>query len=282
METLMNTKGSKSRVAMNVALSLFAVGAIVSGPAVAQTVQTSDQWRWTAVIYGYFPSIGGTITFPTGTTANIKVDAHGVISNLKFAAMGILEAQKGPWDLFTDLIYADISGSKSQTRNLSIGGIGLPVGITADANLDVKSTLWTLAGGYHFVSTPDVTLALFAGARLIDLKQNLGWNFSADVGPFVGPGRQGSSEVKVNNWDAIVGAKGNWSFGERHEWFVPYYVDVGTGEDKLTFQTYGGLGYKFSWGELVGVWRYIDYHLSSSGDNTMTMNGPAVGVAFHW
>jgi hypothetical protein len=277
----MKRKGNRARLAVSVTALLLGIGAIVPGAALAQS-QTPDQWRWTAVIYGYFPAIGGTITFPTGTTANISVDAHGVISNLKFAAMGILEARKGPWDLFTDVIYADIGGSKSQTRDLNIPGIGLPIGITADANLDVKTTLWTLAGGYRFVSTPDVALDLFVGARNINLKQDLGWNFSADFGPFVGPGRQGSSEVKVNNWDGIVGAKGNWSFGQSHEWFVPYYVDIGTGQDLLTFQTYGGLGYRFHWGELVGVWRYIDYHFSNRNGATMTMNGPAVGVVFHW
>jgi len=275
----MKLKGNLTRLVINIAALLLGIGAIVPAAAVAQT---PDQWRWTAVIYGYFPQLGGSISFPTGTTANINVDASSLIRNLKFAAMGILEAQKGPWVLFTDVMYSDAGGSKSQARDLNIGGITIPAGITADANLDVKSFLWTLAGGYRFVTTPEATLDLFAGARQIVLKQNLGWQFSADVGPFVGPLRQGSSEVKVNNWDGIVGAKGQWSFGQSREWFVPYYVDIGTGQDLLTFQTYAGLGYKFHWGELVGVWRYIDYHFAGGNGATMTMNGPAIGVAFHW
>jgi hypothetical protein len=266
-------------VAMNVVALLLGIGATFPEAALAQT---SDQWKWTLVIYGYFPELGGSTTFPTGTTANITVGTSTLINNLKFAASGILEAQKGPWDLFTDVMYYDVGGSKSQTRALSIPGIPIPVGITADANLDSKLTMWTLAGGYRFVSTPDATFDLFVGARQIVLKNNLSYQLSADVGPFVGPLRQGSSELKVNNWDGIVGAKGQWSFGERREWFAPYYIDIGTGQDLLTFQTYGGLGYRFHWGELVGVWRYIDYHFAGSAGSTLTLNGPAIGVAFHW
>ena len=268
---------------LQVMAALFGLGAFVSGPAGAQTQTQSlpDTWKFDAYIYGYFPQLGGSTTFRTGTTANISVDAKDIIDNLKFTVMGWLAAQKGPWGMFTDIIYVDVGSSKTATRDLNIGGVTIPAGITADATLDVKSTLWTLAGSYRFVSTPEAGFDLLAGARMIDMKQNLGWQFSADVGPFVGPGRQGSSEVSITHWDAIVGAKGRFNFGERREWYVPYYVDVGTGEDKLTWQVFGGLGYRFSWGDVVGVWRYIDYRFDKN-DASLTMNGPAIGVGFHW
>ncbi|HEX7273729.1 MAG TPA: hypothetical protein VF420_16415 [Casimicrobiaceae bacterium] len=267
--------------APQVVAALFGMTVLVSGQAAAQTQMQPEAWKFDAYIYGYFPQLGGSLTFPTGTTANITVDANKVISNLKFAAMGWLAAQKGQWGAFTDLIYADVGGSKSATRDINIAGITIPAGITADANLDVKSTLWTLAGSYRFVDTPEAGFDLFAGARFIDLKQNLGWQFSADVGPFVGPLRQGSSDVSINHWDAIMGAKGRYSFGPDKEWFVPYYADVGTGQDRMTWQAFAGLGYRFKWGEIIGVWRYIDYHFYQ-GNGTFTMNGPAVGVGFHW
>lgn len=41
--------------------------------------------------------------------------------------------------------------------------------------------------------------------------------------------RTGSSEVKVNYTDGIVGAKGRLSFGAENRWYVPYYADIGTG-----------------------------------------------------
>jgi hypothetical protein len=30
-------------------------------------------------------------------------------------------------------------------------------------------------------------------------------------------------------------------FGDKREWFVPYYADVGTGQSERTWQLYGGL-----------------------------------------
>jgi hypothetical protein len=80
--------------------------------------------------------------------------------------------------------------------------------------------VWTLAGEYGVMSAPEATLDLLIGTRALYLDQHLSWQFSADAGPFVGPGRQGSSDSNPNNWDGIVGAKGRWMFGDRHAWFV--------------------------------------------------------------
>ena len=99
----------------------------------------------------------------------------------------------------------------------------------------------------------------------------------------MGPGREGNSEVKFDNWDGIVGAKGRLGFGPRREWFVPYYVDVGTGDSDLTWQGIVGIGYAFSWGEVIAAWRYLDYDFKSGQKiESVNLNGPAIGVAFHW
>src|SRR5215471_2656363 len=268
-------------VRLQVSAVLFAIGMSVSGMSAAETL--SDEWKFQAIIYGYLPKLSASSSFPSGATPSISVNADQILKNLNFTFMGWLAAQKGRWGMFTDIIYVDVSNSKSGTRDLSVAGITIPVGISADLNLDVKATLWTLGGSYRFVGTPETTFDLLAGARDVVLKQNLSWNFSADFGPFMGPGRQGSSNVRVNNWDAIIGAKGRFAFGDRYEWYVPYYFDVGTGQSQLTWQAIGGIGYAFSWGDLIAVWRYIDYHFKSGGafDN-FSLNGPAIGVAFHW
>lgn len=248
-------------------------------PALAQT--PPDEWRFTAILYGYWATLSGSATFPTGTTANITVDPNQLLHSLNFAIMGTFEAQRGPWGLFTDIMYIDASGSKSATRALSIGGIMIPSGVTANGSLDVKSTIWTIAGSYRFAATPEATFDVLVGARDLVLKQRLTWQFSADVGPFVGPARSGSGDSNIYNWDGIIGAKGRLTFGDQHAWFVPYYVDVGTGASQLTWQAVAGLGYTFHWGEVIGAWRYLDYHFSKES-SSLAMNGPAIAVAFHW
>jgi hypothetical protein len=264
---------------LGIAVALLTVGLLPR----AAVAQVSDEWKFNAVIYGYFPDIRGQSSFGAETGRDgITVDAHTLISNLKFTAMGLFEAQKGRWGFLTDIIYMDVGGSKSQTRHLSIGDHELPAGVTADLNLDVKSVIWTLAGTYQVSPDPTAPFYVLAGARLLDLKQTLGWEFSADLGPLQ-PSRTGSIELKDDNWDAIIGVKGRLAFGPNREWFVPYYLDVGTGDSDLTWQAIAGLGYSFHWGDVIAGWRYLDYNFKSSSKlDNMNLSGPIVGVALHW
>jgi hypothetical protein len=269
---------------MSKRLATVAVAVVAACASLAATAQqVSDQWQYRASIYGWLPDIGGKTTFPAGTGSSISVDASQIISNLKFTFMGTFEAQKGPWGVFTDVIYLDVGGSKSETRDIIVDGHPLPVGITADATLDLKSLIWTLAGSYRVVTDPGVTMDVIAGARLIDIKQTLGWQFSADLGDGTHPARSGSSEAKGNKTDGIVGVKGRLIFGADREWYVPYYLDIGTGQTDLTWQAVAGVGYVFKWGEMFAVWRYLDYNFKSDAKiEDVNFSGPAIGVAFRW
>jgi hypothetical protein len=149
-----------------------------------------------------------------------------------------------PFGAVTDVMCLNLGGSKSATRDLAIGGAQLPAGITANASLDIEGWVWTLAGTYRALSTPQASFDTFAGARLLSLKEKLNWAFSGNVGPFVGPGRQGSSQESLDNWDGIVGIKGRLNLSAGQGWFVPYYVDVGTGASHFTWQAIAGIGYE--------------------------------------
>jgi hypothetical protein len=254
---------------------------LLSGTAAAQS--GPDDWQFRALIYAYLPTISGSTTFPAGAGSAINADGDKILDHLNFAFMGTLEAQKGRWGAFTDVMYLNVSGSKSGTRDLTIGGVELPAGVSSNASLDIKATVWTIAGNYRLLAAPDAAYDVFAGARLLSINERLGWEFSANVGPVTGPGQTGSSETKADNWDAIVGIKGRFNFGQSREWFVPYYVDVGTGDSNLTWQAIAGIGYAFRWGEVVAAWRYLDYDAKSDKRiEGLNLNGPAIGVAFRW
>jgi hypothetical protein len=254
---------------------------LLSGSAAAQS--SPNDWQFRALIYAYLPTISGSTTFPANTGTNVNADSDKILDSLKFAFMGTLEAQKGRWGAFTDVMYLNVSGSKSGTRDLTIGGAELPAGVSSNASLDIKATVWTLAANYRVLAAPDAAYDVFAGARLVDVTEKLGWEFSANVGPVVGAGLTGSSQTKLDNWDAIVGLKGRFSFGQNREWFVPYYVDVGTGSSNFTWQALAGIGYAFRWGEVVAAWRYLDYDFKSGTRiQSLNLNGPAIGVAFRW
>ena len=272
----MKTKNKRLFGAASIAMAALA-------PMAAAAQDMSDKWRFQASIYGWLPDIGGNSTFPAGTGSSIDVSAKQIIDSLKFTFMGTFEAHKGRWGVFTDLIYLDVGGSKSGTRDVTVDGQPLPVGVTANADLDLKSTIWTLAGTYTVVNQADVYMEILAGARLLDIKQTLGWQFSADIGDGTTTRRSGTSEISKTLTDGIVGVKGRFMFGDERKWFAPYYLDVGTGQSDVTWQAVGGIGYKFGWGQVFGVWRYLDYNLKSGSKiEDVNFNGPAIGVAFNW
>lgn len=262
-------------------LTAALAAAALAAPAHAQS---GDDWRFGLAIYGWFPAIDGQASVPVQTGgATIDASMGDVVDALKFAFMGSFEARKGRWGLFTDLVYADFGAGKQGDRDFTLGGNRLPAGVSADLNLDIKSWIWTFTGLYNLHDTPDATADLLFGGRYIDLENVLSWSFNGDISNLPLPGRSGSGTADVNNWDAIVGVKGQFHFGADRRWYLPYYADVGAGESKLTWQVMGGIGYRFDWGSLIASWRYLDYDFKSSAHvQDLSFSGPLVGVVFRF
>jgi hypothetical protein len=264
------------------AAALAAPMVFMSLPAAAQT---TESWRFQGAVNLYLPDIGGTTAFPIlpAGSGDAVVDAQTIIDNLKMAFMGSFEASNGRWGLFTDVLYMDVGNTKSGFREISIGGLPIPAGANAKVDYDLKGFGWTLAGTWHAVPDPAATLDVLAGARWLDITQTLGWDITGNVGAIPVPGRAGTSKVELSNWDGIVGVKGRLALGADRKWFVPYYLDVGAGQSKLTWQAVGGVGYSFQWGDVVGSWRYLDYQMKSGNAiQTLTFNGPSISAVFRW
>jgi len=269
-----------SRLSTLAAIATIVGGMLASACASAQAL--SDDWKFRGSIYMWMPKITGSVTVAGNNTADIDVPFHTLLDHLKMAGMGNIEAQKGHWGAFTDLIYFDVGGASTTTRDHTIDGIPLPAKITLNTGLDFKAVVWTLAGSYRLQAEPGSSFDILAGARMLRLDATLNYGFSEDFGPFVGPNRTGSRSAAGNTWDAIVGAKGRMALGDKREWFIPYYADVGTGQSQYTYQLSAGLGYTFSWGEVIAVWRYLDWKEPGDKVPKLTVNGPQLGVAWTW
>jgi hypothetical protein len=263
------------------AAPLLAVALAGAAPTAAQAQGMSDGWTFEASLYGWFPGISGSTSFPTiGASPSIDLSTGDVLDALKFALFGTLQVRNGPWGLWNDLFYSDLGGSKGGTRNFSIGGQPLPIGVDANLSLDVKTWQWTVAGTYALKSDAEGNMDMLFGVRMLDMTQSLDWTFRG-TGPGLLPPRTGNAEVSVTNWDGVVGLKGRAVLGEERKWFVPYYVDVGTGQSKLTWQINAGVGYQFDWGAVIASWRYLDYSFKSDSKVTdLSFNGPLIGVVF--
>jgi len=277
-----NVKNQRSLTrAAAVATFVTIVGAALSS-ACASAQALSDEWKFRASIYMWMPEITGTVNFAGNNTADLDVKFHSLLDHLKMAGMGNIEAQKGRWGAFTDLIYFDVGATTTTTRDHTIDGEPLPATVSLNTGLDFKAVVWTLAGSYRVVAEPDSSFDIFAGAQMLRLDATLNYEFSEDFGPFVGPNRTGSRGASGNTWDGIVGVKGRAAFGDDRKWFIPYYADVGAGQSHLTWQASTGIGYAFSWGEIIATWRYLDWKEPGDKVPKLTVNGPQLAVAFNW
>jgi len=266
------------------AAAAFVLGAAATPGVQAQSQPSPDAWQFSAALYGWFPALSGDTQFPSGKGGpSIDLSSGDVLDHLKMTFMGTLQARKGQWGGLVDWVYADLGATKTGTRDFTIGGQQVPSTAGANLSLDAKTNILTLAGTYAAVMAPEHSLDVVFGTRMLDMSQTLNWAVTGNLGSIALPGRSGTSKVDGTNWDAILGVKGRLRFGDGLSWFVPYYLDVGTGESQFTWQIQAGLGYSFRWGDLVATWRYLDYDMKSDKAlQSLTMNGPAIGAVFRW
>ena len=259
---------------------LFAAAALVPATATAQTAPASlesDKWQFTAALYGYFPVIKGTVKYP-GDLGNSDIDVpfHDLLDHLKMGFMGAFEVRKDRWGMFTDALYLNVGGSNSQTNNFMTGAGAVPV--TANTSFSFKAWVVTAAGEYRVASDPKWTVDLLAGARMLYLNPSLDYTIASSGG-----GISGNKHLSKTFWDGIVGIKGRYALGDAPGWFVPFYLDVGTGDTAMTWQGITGIGYSFRWGDVVATYRYLDWN-GKSGKSLQDLNlgGPMVGVQLHF
>ena len=272
------------RIRNGVWAALFCLAATVLLPATALAEEAPEGWEGRATLYGWFPSIGGALSFPGGSSGpSIQADASDIIGNLNFTLMGTFEARKGKFGLWTDLIYLDVGGSGSESRQFTVGGQEVPGDVRFDAELNITSWIVTAAGTYLLDRTPRNEIAFVMGVRTLSLDQTLDWKASGNIGSIGLPGRSGSADAGATNWDAIVGLKGLATLSKSGHWILPYYVDVGAGESDLTWKAFAAIGYRFTWGATTLGWSYLDYEFDTDGSLLdLSANGPFAGLTFFW
>jgi hypothetical protein len=262
-----------------IALMLAALAVV---PRLAAAQSTADTWEFGAAVYGWFPTLAGNTAFPSGPGGgDITVDARQVLDSLEFGVMGALEARRGRWGIVTDLLYMSAGAGVDRTRDLAVGGRPLPADATARLRLDVRSVIWTTAGTYRLDTAPGVEVDVLAGARLLDMRQTLAWQFSGNLAglPLAGPG--GSADVDIRHWDGVVGAKGRFDLGGA--WFVPFHADVGAGDSDLTWQGLAGIGYRLASGQLIAAWRHLEYRpKDGEAFDKVSFDGPSIGFVMRW
>lgn len=256
-----------SRVTLLVVLFLVIVTAMPAIAAAEEPAQ-KDGWQFGANIYMWMPTIGGKSA--NGDTIEINFD--DILKDLEFTYMAGFEARNGRWHLTTDIIYMKLEQDNK-------GKVTLPEGneLKVDATVKLQSWVVTPAVGYSFIATEKVNMEFLAGARYLWLEPELDLDVTDQLQ---------SKKKKISDsgdvWDGIIGIRGNVNLDKN--WYVPYYVDIGTGDSNLTWQWMAGFGCKVSKVvDVVAAWRYIYWRFDDNKVlKKLYINGPGVGVKFRF
>jgi hypothetical protein len=89
---------------------LLAVALVVLliGPqsAAASDEKISDKWGYNVSLYGWLPSIDGSLKYnASGGGSSQEVDADSIIEDIQTVFMGNFEAHKSKWSFQADYIY---------------------------------------------------------------------------------------------------------------------------------------------------------------------------------
>ena len=220
----------------------------------------SENWKQDLTIYGWLPTLDGTLKFKVPSAPDESADANA-IDSLDTVFMGSYEARKNEWSFLADIIYLKMSGD-TQGLNSNVNW-----------NLDLTAKLYGFYAGYNLSDENDMRIDLIGGVRYF----SLGLDATRSGGVIANSTLSASNE----NYDAVIGAKGEYNVNA--QWYVPYQFDIGAGDSDLTWQASASVGYRFGWGDVIATYRYMHY---DKGDSLLledfNLYGPKLGVVFHF
>jgi hypothetical protein len=257
--------------------------AAISGWAFATDSPPGDagaRWQFAVAPYLWLPTVSGTLRFTLpGGGADASSGPYNYLQNLRFALMLQGEARKGDWSVFADSIYLNF-GRHESSVNATSGVLG-----TRETQQDVQTsfagTLVQLGGGRTVVRQAWGYVDAVAGMRYLGVKGTL----DAAIGATVGSKPGASSNFHVgqmqNIFDGFAGVRGRATITRDGAWYVPFYLDVGTGTSKFTWQALTGVAYATKRLDFGLLYRYLAFYGSSDQlVQTLRFSGPSVNVIF--
>ncbi|MBR0683040.1 hypothetical protein GXW74_21285 [Roseomonas eburnea] len=273
-----------------VAAALVTMG--VCAGAAAQEAGLRPGWSFEVAPYVWLPSVSANLRYDLRSqlagSADVKADAGDYFGNLNFAGALAATVRYDRFSLLTDIIYVSADAGGSRVEGVDIIGVGRnPISSTLNVsgNSTLKTTLWTLAGGYTLASGTWGNVDVLAGFRYLGVEATTDYNLALTlVGPRgnAGPtfGGAGRFSGRDNIWNGIVGLRGRINVAETG-FFMPYYVDIGGGDSNPTWQTFAGIGYQSGWAGVQLGWRYMSFDQGGSAlVQDMSLSGAYLAVNF--
>ena len=253
-----------------VTIALLACATVVN----AAEEKQDDRWRFTIIPYIWLPSLSGSmkLTLPAG----LESTSTDVSSDLEFGALLEMELRKGRWFIFSDFMYLDASADGTTHFPGVLPSSG---GWTSETDLDLKTLIFEVVGGYTVFRNEYLNFDLLAGVRYAGIDGDATLDIVGPLPALVGTRDFSESEAFI---DPIVGFKGRFELGKK--WFVPYYFDIGgfSVDSDLTLQAFAGIGYQFcDWFSAVLGYRYLYYDFGGSKlVEDLNLYGGVLGLVF--
>jgi len=273
---------------------------------VAPMAAAPSDWQFRVTPYVWIPGVSGDVAV-RGHPVDIDVNvfdlfdsgSSGVDLESLAALMGYLEASKGRWSIYGDVVWGkfglsgDAVAQRNPTANLSLSA-------GANAGLDYETTMIESGVAYQVANwsgaQSSTALDLLGGARYWnqELDLSLAMTGAVDFGR-LGLERAGSRAVARSGtieWvDPFVGLRVRHELAPGQE--LQFLGDVGgfgVGSD-FSWQLFAGYSFDFSFWQstLHGLVGYralaVDY---SEGSGTkansidLVLHGPVAGLSFRW
>lgn len=263
---------------------------LVCEVAFASDDEANQNWQFDLTPYLWLPTISGDVNYTPspggGGRPGVGVGATDWLDLLNGAALLSGGARKGPFSIRADYVYLGLK-SEHDTVVAVRDDVLLPVASSLNVATETRfdGSSWTLAAGYAIRQNGNNFIELLGGVRYLGLDLRTSWNLSLDItapgGGVVLPAT-GSIGEDAELWDGIVGVRGRAQIGDSR-WSMPYYLDVGTGSSDLTWQALAGFSYRYGWGELLLLYRHLDYDEGSDRLlEGLSLTGPTIGVRFRF
>ena len=243
---------------------IFAVLLCCATSLAADGAADGSDWQYKAGVYAWGSQI--TVTTPRG---DVELPFYKILDDLQFTFMGAVVASKDKWTFTGDVIYLDMKQDINRQRDFLDNGV-----IDITGNSRMKNWIVTPTAGYAVHASDKARIEILGGVRYLWLKS------SADI-KFNGVDKFNQS-VSDSYWDAIIGARATISLNEN--WYMPLYLDIGTGDSDGTWQGLAGIGYKFNSFNTILGYRYLDYEFDKSNKVMEELNvaGPFLGLMFRF
>lgn len=229
----------------------------------AQNTSESEQWKYGVQLYGWLPTITGS----TASGSEIDVGQGDLIDALQMTLQGIVGVSKGKWSFTVDAVYLSVGDDQDGFSTVSSGIV------STYADVDLKTWIISPTVGYRVLENEKGKLRIIGGARYLSL------DLDVDVDIATSPPLTPSISDSGGNWDGIIGVNGEIDLHK--QWYLPFYLDIGTGDSDLTWQAALSVGYRFSSFDVLAGYRYLSWDFDDNPAlDDLTVNGPYVGFRF--